>query len=168
MKKIENYNRSNLENFIYHEADLLDQWKLDEWLELLDDNFIYQIPSNDSLDTTHRKSLFLVADDSNRIKERVHRLKDKNAHAEFPHSRTRRIITNVLVREVNKIDEKIIINLHANFITYRFKRGGDIRTYVGSYQYVITEFDENYKIMQKKVILDAYELGTMGLISFIL
>jgi p-cumate 2,3-dioxygenase beta subunit len=164
----QNYSRSDLESFLFYEADLLDQWKLDEWLHLLDENFVYQIPSNDSPETTHKKTLFLVADDCNRVKERVHRLKDKNAHAEFPHSRTRRIISNILVRNISEVENKVTVTLTANFIIYRHKRGGDIRTYVGCYHYVLVENNGSYKIVLKKVILDAYELGSMGLISFIL
>jgi p-cumate 2,3-dioxygenase beta subunit len=168
MNKTDNYSRSDLESFLFHEADLLDQWKLDEWLHLLDENFEYQIPSNDSPETTHKNALFLIADNCNRVKERVHRLKDKNAHAEFPHSRTRRIISNILVRNISEFKNKVSVTLTANFIIYRHKRGGDIRTYVGCYHYVLVENNSSYKIVLKKVILDAYELGSMGLISFIL
>ena len=40
--------RSQIEDFLYHEAALLDAWKLDEWLALLTDDARYRIPSNDA------------------------------------------------------------------------------------------------------------------------
>jgi p-cumate 2,3-dioxygenase beta subunit len=168
MNKNINYDKNRIETFLFHEAELLDQWQLDEWLLLLDNNFVYQIPSNDSQNTSHKKSLFIVADDCTRTKERVHRLKDKNAHAEFPHSRTRRIISNVLVKNIDNSGEALIVSIAANFIIYRHKRDGDIRTYVGRYYYELIDNANTFKILSKKVILDAYELGAMGLISFIL
>ena len=168
MNNILNYDRNRLEIFLFHEAELLDNWSLDEWLLLLDTNFVYQIPSNDSQDTNPKKSLFIVADDCTRTKERVHRLKDKNAHAEFPHSRTRRLISNILVKKLENRGGEIIVSITSNFIIYRHKRGGDIRTYVGSCYYDLIEDNKSFRILSKKVFLDAYELGSMGLISFIL
>ena len=55
MNNILNYDRNKLEIFLFHEAELLDNWSLDEWLLLLDTNFVYQIPSNDSQDTNPKK-----------------------------------------------------------------------------------------------------------------
>src|SRR5207253_10818569 len=39
--------RAEVEDFLYHEAALLDAWKLDEWLALLTDDATYRVPSND-------------------------------------------------------------------------------------------------------------------------
>src|SRR6266849_1285625 len=89
--------RAEVEDFLYHEAALLDAWKLDEWLALLTDDARYRIPSNDTPDADPANTLFLIADDMQRIRGRVGRLKDPHAHAEFPHSRTRRLITNVRI-----------------------------------------------------------------------
>ena len=89
--------RAEAEDFLYREAALLDAWKLDEWLGLLTEDARYRVPSNDAPDADPANTLFLIADDIQRIRGRVARLKDPNAHAEFPHSRTRRIITNVRI-----------------------------------------------------------------------
>ena len=70
----------------------VDEWRLDEWLKLLTDDAIYQIPSTDAPDSDARNALFLIADDATRIKARVKRLNDTEAHAESPRSRTRRMI----------------------------------------------------------------------------
>ena len=39
--------RAQVEDFLYHEAALLDAWRLDEWLELLTEDATYRVPSND-------------------------------------------------------------------------------------------------------------------------
>ena len=106
----------------------------------------------------------MVADDARRIRERVLRLKDRNAHAEFPHSRTRRMISNV--RIVARSENEI--NVEANFVVYRHRRDEDIRTYVGQYRNVLCVTADGLRIKERNAILDAMELGAMGLVSFIL
>jgi p-cumate 2,3-dioxygenase beta subunit len=162
--------RSAIEDFLYHEAFLLDQWKLDDWLTLLTEDCTYHIPSNDAPLSDPNKALFLIADDHRRITERVNRLKDKNAHAEFPHSRTRRMISNVQFCESEKDFETSskIFAVHANFVIYRHRRDGDIRSYVGRYENEVKLVDGKLLFSKRKVFLDAYELGSMGLVSFIL
>src|SRR6185369_9271626 len=89
--------RTEVEEFLYHEAALLDEWRLDEWLQLLTDDARYHVPSNDAREGDPAETLFTIADDMHRLRGRVRRLQDPNAHAEFPHSRTRRLITNVRI-----------------------------------------------------------------------
>ena len=87
--------RAQIEDFLYHEAALLDDWKLDEWETLLTDDATYYVPPNDKLDSDHRSTLFIIADDRERIRQRIIRINDPNCHAEYPQSRTRRLISNV-------------------------------------------------------------------------
>ena len=89
--------RAEVEDFLFREADLLDNWKLDEWLGLMTEDAAYYVPPNDKPDADHRFTLFIIADDIVRLRERVIRLKDPNCHAEYPPSRTRRLITNVRI-----------------------------------------------------------------------
>ena len=89
--------RAEVEDFLYHEADLLDSWRLDDWLGLLTEDARYYVPPNDKPDGDHRFTLFTVADDIVRLRERIIRLKDPNCHAEYPPSHTRRLITNVRI-----------------------------------------------------------------------
>ena len=156
--------RAEVEEFLYHEAALLDAWRLDEWLTLLTDDATYRVPSNDSPDAVPGEALFIIADDIRRIRERVLRLKDRNAHAEFPHSRTRRVVSNVRIVSRTEIE----ITVEANFVAYRHRRDEDIRTYVGQYRYVLRVTPEGLRIAARIAVLDAFELGSMGLVSFVL
>jgi p-cumate 2,3-dioxygenase beta subunit len=156
--------RADVEEFLFREAALLDEWRLDEWLELLTADARYEVPSNDRPDADPSSTLFTIADDIQRIRGRVTRLKDKNAHAEFPRSRTRRMIGNVRVVGRGKGD----LRVEANFIVYRFRRDGSVREYVGRYRYVLRAERGALKIARRQAVLDAMELGAMGLVSFIL
>ena len=111
--------RAELEDLFYREAELLDAWRLDDWLALLTDDACYYVPPNDKPDADHRASLFTIADDRTRLNERVIRLKDPTCHAEIPPSRTRRLVTNVRVGA----HESGAISARANFAVYRYRRG---------------------------------------------
>jgi p-cumate 2,3-dioxygenase beta subunit len=156
--------RADVEDFLYMEADLLDDWKLDEWLKLLAENAEYLVPSNDALQGDHRSALFTIADNAERIRQRVIRLSDTNCHAEYPRSRTRRQITNV--RIIDSSDTSLTVT--ANFVCYRYRRHERIREYVGKYRYVLLRTTEGLRIRERRVFMDAHELASLGSVSFIL
>ena len=156
--------RAEVEDFLYHEAALLDAWRLDDWLALLTDDAVYRVPSNDRPDADPKDTLFIVADDVHRIRARVARLKKKDAHAEDPRSRTRRLITNVRILERNGA----ALQVAANFSVTRFRRNDGIRTYIGHYRYELRAEDGRLKIAKREAVIDSMELGGLGSISFIL
>jgi p-cumate 2,3-dioxygenase beta subunit len=156
--------RAQVEDFLFHEAALLDAWRLDEWLDLLTEDAHYRVPSNDRPEADPADTLFTIADDINRIRGRVTRLKDKNAHAEHPRSRTRRMISNV--RIVGR--DTAALEVEANFVVYRFRRDESIREYVGRYRYVLRVENGRLRIAERNAVLDPMELGSLGLVSFIL
>jgi p-cumate 2,3-dioxygenase beta subunit len=156
--------RAEIEDLFYHEADLLDAWKLDDWLALMTDDAAYYVPPNDKPDADHRFTLFTIADDIVRLRERIIRLKDPNCHAEYPPSRTRRLITNVRVTSV----DGDTIAASANFSIHRYRRGGAHQEFVGCYRYKLRRVSGLLKIAERRAILDAEELGALGSVSFIL
>lgn len=156
--------REEVEDFLYHEAELLDSWRLDEWLGLLAPDAHYYVPPNDKPDADHRDTLFTIADDASRIKARVKRLKDANAHAEYPHSRTRRMIANVRILAIDG-DE---LRIGANFIVHRFRRAERIGAFVGRYEYRLRRTGDGLRIVERRATLDSEELGRLGSVSFIL
>jgi p-cumate 2,3-dioxygenase beta subunit len=156
--------RAEVEDLFYYEAELLDAWKLDRWLELLTDDATYYVPPNDKPDGDHRYTLFTIADDIVRLRERIIRLKDPNCHAEYPPSRTRRFITNVRIAVI----EGDAISASANFSIHRFRRGGAHQEFVGQYRYGLRRQHGMLKIAERRAILDAEELGALGSVSFIL
>src|SRR5271155_1156747 len=90
--------RAEVEEFLYQEAELIDDWRLPEWSELYTDDARYDVTSLDCADPIHsssKDSLFLLADDKERLISRAKRLMKKTAHAEFPHSKVRHLISNV-------------------------------------------------------------------------
>ena len=156
--------RAEVEDLLYHEADLLDSWRLDDWLALLTDDACYYVPPNDKPDADPRFALFTIADDIVRLRERIIRLKDPNCHAEFPPSRTRRLIGNVRITSV----DGDVISAAANFIVHRFRYNDLDRVFVGQYRYRLKRIGGKLKIAERRAILDEQQLGLLGSVSFIL
>jgi p-cumate 2,3-dioxygenase subunit beta len=155
--------RQEVEELLYLEAALLDEWKLEEWLELLTDDAIYEIPSTDAPEGDARNTLYIIADDATRIRSRVKQLLGKSAWAENPHSRTRRMIANVRVPGAE--GDSIVVS--ANFIAYRM-RYETVDAYVGRYDYKLVRSGAQLKIRERRAILDNEALRPHGKISFIL
>jgi p-cumate 2,3-dioxygenase beta subunit len=156
--------RAEVEDFLFTEAELLDSWRLQEWLDLLTEDAAYYVPPNDRPDADHRTTLFTIADDAVRLRERVLRILDPNCHAEFPRSRTRRLITNVRIVAA----EGVFVTATANFVCYRFRRDEQIREYVGTTRHLLRRAGTSFRIKERRVVIDAHELGSLGSVSFIL
>ena len=152
-----------VERFLYEEADLLDRWQLHEWLDLFTADGTYLVPATDLPEGDPNRNLFLVQDDRFLLEQRVNSLLTRAAHAEYPHSRTRRLIGNVRGRET---DAGLLIR--ANFVVHRV-RAGALDTYVGEYRHVLTPTSQGgFLFMQRKAVLDLDALRPHGKVSIIL
>ena len=156
--------RLSVEDLLYEEADLIDKWKLDDWLALYTDDAHYYVPPSDvDGDTASAEtSLFYILDDRIRLGERVTRLKKVGAHSEHPRSKVRHLVTNVRVRR-----EGNVIHARSSFIVSRAK---DIThdLFVGHYLHEILEQDGALKIAKKTCVLDMEALRPHARISIIL
>lgn len=101
---------SEVLEFLYDEASLLDLQKFDDWAAILDKDLSYTAPLRitrqgpDRANTIVRTTLHFD-DDYGSIMARLQRLDTKSAWAEDPPSRTRRFVTNVRVWESVKSGE---------------------------------------------------------------
>ena len=161
---MQSVSRSDVEDFLFAEADLLDQWRLPEWLTLFTDDAKYEVPCTDlPPDASPDTNLFYIADDRVRLGERVKRLMKRTAHAEFPHSRTRHLVSNVRIRKHIGDD----IEVSSAFITYRTK-DGVTDTYFGSNRYRLVPGNGTFRIKEKRCLLDSEGLRAQGRVSIIL
>ena len=154
----------DVEQFLYEEAALLDDWKLTEWLELFEKGASYHVPPAGAVeDADPATSLFYVADDYHRLTERVKRLLKRTAHVEYPHSRCRHTVSNV--RILGGDDREFEVT--SNFITFRSKRGST-ETYFGHHRYLMTVSGGVILIRYKRSTLDADDITEQGKVSIII
>lgn len=154
--------RTEAEDFLYDEADLLDGWDLEAWLALCTDDVVYEVPATGMPDGSPATSLFLIHDDRFMLESRIKRLLSRNAHAENPRSRTRRLITNVRVSPAGGdgpgADE---VSVGASFHVIRF-RDDAMHHYVGRYTYRLRSVDGQLRIAHRRAALDADSLRHSG------
>jgi hypothetical protein len=100
--------RRQVEDFLYLEAELLDERKLREWFELLSEDIRYWMPiRHNTLERSGAISEelskpgegYYFDDDIKSLKIRVERAYSKIAWAEVPPSRTRHLITNIRIKK---------------------------------------------------------------------
>jgi len=156
--------RADYEDFLYHEAALLDEWRLDEWFALFAEGAIYEVPTagaKDDVDSA--EALFYVADDYGRLRHRVERLKKSGAHSEFPRSDSARLVSNVRILERGEAGDLV----GCTFVTYRSKN--DLTdVFFGHMLYRFTVIEGALRITDKRVMLDMNNLRPQGRISIIL
>ena len=155
--------RPAVEDFLYYEAALLDEWRLDEWLALLTPDARYVVPTTDLPEGDPAHDLVFIDDDYTRLQGRVARLQSRHAHREFPSSRTRRLVSNVRVLGVAG-DE---VQATAAFVVYRF-RHEQTAVHVGRYDYTLLQTVDGFRIRYRRAVLDNESLREHGAISIIL
>jgi p-cumate 2,3-dioxygenase subunit beta len=159
--------RADVEEFLYHEAELIDDWRLPEWSELYTDDARYDVTSldaDDPLEADSASSLFVLADDKERLTSRAKRLMKKSAHAEYPHSKTRHLVGNVRVGPLEHGE----FTAKANFVVYRTKEDRTTQ-YMGQAHYVLVPTaDGGLRIRHKRCVLDLNSLADQGRLTIIL
>jgi p-cumate 2,3-dioxygenase beta subunit len=161
--------RLQIEDFVFHEAFLLDQWKLDDWLGLYTGDCRYEIAptgKSDAAELSPETSLFLVADNRFRLEQRVIRLKKPTAHAEYPHSRSRRLYSNVRVLD----DSGSSVKASLSFITLRAAKQL-VHQFFGQIDYGFAAsgsgHERSFRVAYKRVTLDLDSLVPQGKVTII-
>jgi p-cumate 2,3-dioxygenase beta subunit len=155
--------RTQVEDFLYREAELLDRWRLDDWLELFTSDGRYVIPTTDLPGGSPSRDLVLVDDDRVRLQARVTRLNSRRAHREFPHSRTSHQLSNVRLGPVAGGE----LPVRAEFIIWRF-RNGDQAYYTGHYEYLLVLTKSGLRIREKRAVPAMTTLRAVGDVAIIL
>lgn len=111
--------------FLAHEARLLDEGREQEWLDLLEDDLLYTVPSRQS--TIPRsdeidRSAWRIRDTKAHVITRVARINTGHAYSEVPPSRTMRLVGSV---EVVPTTDPEVVEAHSSLLLYR-QRGIDV------------------------------------------
>ena len=164
--------RHKVEDFLYLEAELLDDRKLREWLDLLTDDLRYWMPiRHNPLERPEDLSDELAKpgeghyfdDDKQSLRVRVERVYAKNAWAEMPPSRTRHLISNVRIKSDNGNE----LEVHSNFLVYRTRLETDQDIFVGTRRDILRRANDSFKIAKRTIILDQAVLSAKNISVFL-
>ena len=124
------------EQFLYHEARLLDSQRYEEWLELFAADATYWVPlEQGQKDPYHTSSI--IHDDRTLLELRVKQIRHPRAHARLPLARTVHNVSNVVpLGEANgelRIGSNLTVvefrnekqRLYGALVEHRLRRKGD-------------------------------------------
>lgn len=169
-----------VEQFYYHEADLLDERKFQTWLSLLAPDMEYLVPGRFSPERD--KSLkgtesYLAVDAEMQsddvsalpIREesmmlmafRVQRVLKQNAWGSNPPARTRRMVSNVMI----ECGDENLLQIKSNFHMFYSRHRDDNFQYQGQRIDVLQKTDTGFLVKRREVRFDwnVIEAPTLGL-----
>src|SRR5437588_11485215 len=124
-----------IEQYYYHEAELLDNHRYEEWLGLFSADARYWMPTRANRQLRdHDKEVsvegeFALFDDNKEsLSWRVKQMESLAHWAENPRSRTRHLVTNVRLTPTNCADE---YEVKSNFICYRNRLQDEVDIWAG-------------------------------------
>jgi 3-phenylpropionate/cinnamic acid dioxygenase small subunit len=139
--------RSEIEAFLFHEAWLLDQGRLDAWLDLFTADATYWIPLSPG-QTDPLASVSIVYDDRALLEVRVRQFLHPRAHARVPAPRTVHQVGNV--RVLSPSDTQLRVGSTLVVIEYRQERQ---RTWGAQVEHRLRRTADGLRIAAKRVDL---------------
>lgn len=161
--------KCQFEQWLYDEAQLLDDIEFDDWFDLMHSNLRYQMPVRVNKEGVERPDystdMFTFNDDIELLKLRVDRLKTDYAWAEIPPSRTRRFVSNVRVKDYVE-GEKAVVKSY--LLIYR-SRSTDIQhDLISGERNDEFIFEEGkWKLSKRIFIVDQSTINTRNLAIFV-
>ena len=161
--------------FLYAEAELLDERRYDDWLTLLADDIRYWMPMrrNVKFGDTAREFTREGADiswfDEGRetLTRRVRQIQTGIHWAEEPQSRIAHLVTNVQLLEATpSVADAREVTAKCRFLIYRNRVETETDLLVGKREDTLRRADGGWLIARRKIILDQNVLLTKNLTFF--
>lgn len=161
--------RHAIEDFLYQEAELLDNGAFREWEKLLTEDMRYEAPVR--ITREREKGPGFVEDmrffdeDRDSIDMRIARLETDAAWAEDPPSRTRHFVTNIRIRPGEKENEYLV---KSNVLLWRTR--GDAANYdLLAYERedTVRQVDGAWKLACRRILVDFSTVPTHNLSVFL-
>jgi len=141
--------RARLEEFIMHEARLLDERRFRDWMALFADDGTYWVPAvPDQQSPFDQASLFY--DDRDLMRTRIERLEHPRIHVQTPPSRTAHLVGNVLIEAVDEAKGEVVVGSTVIMVEYRDEQQ---RVFAGRQHHRLRRDGTSFRIVQKRVDL---------------
>lgn len=146
--------------FYAYEAELLDRWHIDEWLELVDPEFVYRVPTPLLTDEPFQlgydtRSLVLDEDRTSIAENWAARMDDANnpvSWADSPPVRLLRAVSCVRVRELPEPDRVLA---RSNVRIEMVRQLGEPKSMVGERYDVLRRVEDSFRVHSRFVVLTA-------------
>ena len=138
--------RAAFEEFIIHEAGLLDARRFRDWAALFADDGTYWVPAvPDQKSPFDQASLFY--DDRDLMKTRIDRLDHPRIHVQTPPSRTAHLVGNVVIEETDSAKNEYVVGSTVIMVEYR---DDTQRVFAGRQHHRLRRDGDALRIVQKR------------------
>ena len=166
-----------VEQFYYEEAELLDDGRFADWLELLADDLDYWMPTRtnrlrrqQALSIAARGEAAFYDETKESLAWRIRRFDSGMAWAEDPPSRTRHLITNVVVRHVDPSQHREFsvddLEVRSAFLVYRNRLQREENIFAGRRTDILRRVSAGLQVARRVVLLDQNVLQAKNISTF--
>jgi 3-phenylpropionate/cinnamic acid dioxygenase small subunit len=167
--------KQEMEEFLYHEAELLDERRYEEWLELLAADVRYWMPMRRNVKfgelerefTREGQDISWFDEGKDTLTRRVQQILTGVHWAEEPLSRICHMVSNIQILQVKpSVLEPIEVTVKCRFLIYRNRVETETDILVGKREDVLRRVSGQWRIAQRKIILDQSVLQAKNLTFF--
>lgn len=169
--------KHDVEEFLYEEAELLDQRRFSEWLDLLADDLVYFMPMRRNVkhgehaareNTRRGQDISWFDEDKWTLAKRVEQIQTGVHWAEEPLSRVCHMISNVQVTDAKpSVQDAQEVTARSRFLVYQNRVQYETYVFVGKRTDVLRRMHGGWKIARREIILDQNVLLSKNLTVFL-
>jgi 3-phenylpropionate/cinnamic acid dioxygenase small subunit len=141
---------TEIEQFLFEEARLLDDREFEAWSELFLDDGIYWVPAKPGQVSPY-DHVSLFYDDKETMRTRIRRLRHPQVHVQLPHSNTVHLLSNIVLEPAGTDADEIVVR--SSFIMFEDRPDTERRLFGGRYIHRLQRVDGKLRIVQKRVDL---------------
>lgn len=164
-----------IEQFLLAEADLLDERRFPEWLDLFTDDLRYFMPiasnvkfgEEDREFSREKQDAAWMDEGKETLAQRIRQIQTGIHWAEEPKSRMSHIVTNIrVVGAEPDLDAPELVRTRCRFIVYRNRQESEVDLLVGKRNDTLVRVDGSWKISRREILLDQNVLLAKNLTTF--
>ncbi len=151
--------KQEIEEFLYQEADLLDNRKFREWLDLLADDLVYFMPIRRNVkfgehdvkeNTRQGEGISWFDEDKWTLTKRVEQILTGVHYAEEPLSRVTHIVTNIRLLDIKP--SEVIVG--SRFLVFQSRVEYENYTFIGRRTDILRRHADSWLIARRELILE--------------
>ena len=167
--------KEEISEFLYQEAEILDDRRFTEWLDLLDDDIRYWMPMRRNVKSNEMDREFTrkgqdinwFDEGKDTLERRVNQILTGVHWAEEPLSRIRHLITNVqLLNATPSSSDPSEVSVRCRFLVYRNRVQTETDFLIGKREDTLRKVNGSWKIAERKITLDQNVLLAKNLTFF--
>jgi 3-phenylpropionate/cinnamic acid dioxygenase small subunit len=172
--------RQEIEDFLYQEADLLDQRRFNEWLTLLAEDLVYFMPIRRNVkfgqhaeqeNTRQGEGISWFDEDKWTLTKRVEQILTGVHYAEEPLSRVTHMVSNVRLLTVSpsgspSAEDAREVTVGCRFLVYQNRMEYETTIFVGRRTDTLRRAGESWQIARRELILEQNVLLAKNLSVF--